>query len=145
MADVPTSLRSGQLERTDSIGMPSSSLNIPSHIRRNDSSSQLSDLGECPVCSKNLADLGPAAVQEDHVRTCLEGDGGPGLHQAGRYLVYKLPSESVLIGTECVICLEEFEKAVLVARLSCLCTFHNYCLLAWLQRGHSCPIHARDP
>ncbi len=44
----------------------------------------------CPVCSKNLADLGPTTVQEDHVRTCLEGDSGPGLHQSGRYLVYKV-------------------------------------------------------
>jgi len=130
--NVPGSLRLGHPERADGVDVPSSGLSIPSHLRRNDSSSQLSDLGECPVCSKNLADLGPAAVQEDHVRTCLEGDRGPGLHQSGRYLVYKLPQESVLVGTECVICLEEFEKATLVARLSCLCTFHNHCLLAWL-------------
>jgi hypothetical protein len=79
----------------------------------------------CPVCSQNLADLGSAAVQEDHVRTCLEGGAGAS-SQSARYLVYKLPVESALIGTECewactgtgmgltvsagVICLEEFLK-----------------------------------
>lgn len=54
----------------------------------------------CPVCSQNLADLGSAAVQEDHVRMCLEGGAGAS-SQAARYLVYKLPAESALIGTEC--------------------------------------------
>lgn len=65
----------------------------------------------CPVCNQNLADLGSAAVQEDHVRMCLEGGRtGPASPAAARYLVYKLPVESALIGTECVICLEEFLK-----------------------------------
>lgn len=108
-------------------------LTIPGHPSRGQSSSQLSDLSEyvfsffllslphsslrchtdgmtrCPVCSVNLADLGPVVEQESHVKTCL--DGGPGTTpQAAKYLVYKLPAESALIGLECVICLEEFAK-----------------------------------
>lgn len=56
----------------------------------------------CPVCSQNLAELGPPAVQEAHVKNCLDGPSdGPGVHQAGRYLVYKLPAGSALIGVEC--------------------------------------------
>ncbi|KAF8341512.1 uncharacterized protein EI90DRAFT_2905326, partial [Cantharellus anzutake] len=144
IANVPSPLRRGRSGGMESLQVSSSSLSLPGSSRRNDSSSQLSDLGECPVCTTNLADLGPASAQEDHVRTCLEGGSGHGTQQSGRYLVYKLPQESVLIGVECVICLEEFERGTLVARLSCLCTFHNHCLSAWLQRGRACPIHARD-
>lgn len=78
----------------------------------------------CPVCGANLADIGPGALQEAHVRNCLEGGTGTS-PQTAKYLVYKLPEESTLIGTECesivrrpshdllnhcegVICLEEF-------------------------------------
>ena len=57
------------------------------------------------------------------MKNCLEG--GSGTPQSAKYLVYRLPGESTLIGTECVICLEEFVKDSMVARLSCLCTFHN--------------------
>lgn len=127
----------------------------------------------CPVCNRNLDTLGSAAEQEIHVKTCLEGGGiSP---QTAKYLVYSLPPESTLIGIECkyspkltaashigvgVICLEEFLKGSMVARLSCLCSFHNSepalhvpccpthcyslaCLSSWLQRGKSCPVHAR--
>ncbi|KAG8736668.1 hypothetical protein FRC12_017505 [Ceratobasidium sp. 428] len=130
------------LRTPERIMIDAQSLLVPSHMRSQESS-QISDLADCPVCSQNLADLGSAAVQEDHVRMCLEGGAGAS-SQSARYLVYKLPAESALIGTECVICLEEFLKGSLVARLSCLCTFHNECLASWLQRGRSCPVHARD-
>ena len=58
------------------------------------------------------------------MKNCLEGGTGQP-PQTAKYLVYKLPAESSLIGTECVICLEEFVKGSTVARLSCLCSFHN--------------------
>ncbi|CAE6486675.1 unnamed protein product [Rhizoctonia solani] len=132
------------LRTPERIVVDTQSLLAPRHMRSQESS-QISDLADCPVCNQNLADLGSAAVQEDHVRMCLEGGrAGPASPTAARYLVYKLPAESALIGTECVICLEEFLKGSLVARLSCLCTFHNDCLASWLQRGRSCPVHARD-
>lgn len=83
----------------------------------------------CPVCGINLSDLGSAAAQEAHVKICLEGESGTS-PQTTRYLVYKLPGESRLIGTECkhlasvgltkaddamaigVICLEEFTEGI---------------------------------
>lgn len=71
----------------------------------------------CPVCNSSLADLGDASEQEDHVKNCLDGGSGT-TPQAAKYLVYKLPAESALIGVECVICLEEFAKGNLVPRLS---------------------------
>jgi hypothetical protein len=117
-------------------------LSVPNMSR--DTSSQLSDLAECPVCSQNLADLGSAANQEAHVRICLDG-GSDHSPQTAKYLVYRLPGESSLIGIECIICFEEFVEDSMVARLSCLCSFHKACLSSWLQRGNSCPLHMRDP
>ena len=65
---------------------------------------------------------------------------------------------------ECVICFEDFEPGVLLARLECLCKFHDDCLKRWWQAkassiaslptaagfgqgsesaggGFSCPVH----
>ncbi|KZW04274.1 hypothetical protein EXIGLDRAFT_786159 [Exidia glandulosa HHB12029] len=133
--------RNSSLER---IVLDQGHLTAPNYGR--DVSSQISDLADCPVCNTNLAELGPAPVQEAHVKNCLDGGAGGSRtpHAGAKYLVYRLPAESPLIGVECVICLEEFAKGSLIARLSCLCAFHNACLSAWLQRGRSCPVHARD-
>ncbi|KAL7410304.1 hypothetical protein BDY24DRAFT_400096 [Mrakia frigida] len=109
---------------------------------REGGSSVASDLAECPVCNRTLADFGGLVEQEAHVRACLE-DGGSSV-QAGRYLVYRLKPESSLVGVECVICLEEFLSGSKVARLNCLCSFHDHCLSSWLSRGRSCPVHARE-
>ncbi|KAK7049631.1 hypothetical protein VNI00_005662 [Paramarasmius palmivorus] len=111
-------MRANSMER---VFIDQERLTIPS---RGQSSSQLSDLAECPVCNRNLDRLGGAVEQEAHVKTCLEG-GSSTAPQSAKYLVYKLPAESALIGIECVICLEEFVKGSTVARLSCFCSFHN--------------------
>lgn len=119
-AAVPSGLsasRTGSLER---IFIDQRRLNIPSPTRAQ-SSSQLSDLAEyvpnaisvisikqpklnnyhrCPVCNISLSDLGPPHAQEGHVKHCLEGGTGT-IPQAAKYLVYTLPAESALIGTEC--------------------------------------------
>ncbi|KAI0650620.1 FYVE zinc finger-domain-containing protein [Trametes meyenii] len=140
-ATVPNGLHTSRTTSMERIFIDQRRLSIPSPTRAQ-SSSQLSDLAECPVCNTSLNDLGPAEVQEAHVKNCLEGGSGKA-PQSAKYLVYKLPAESALIGTECVICLEEFVQGSTVARLSCLCSFHNACLSSWLQRGRSCPVHAR--
>ncbi|KAH8106102.1 hypothetical protein BXZ70DRAFT_886506 [Cristinia sonorae] len=138
-AIVPNGLQGASSSSMERIFVDQRRLSIPSP--GNDTSSQISDLAECPVCNTSLGDIGPPHMQEAHVRSCLEGGGST--PQAAKYLVYNLPSESTLIGTECVICLDEFVTSSTVARLSCLCTFHNTCLTSWLQRGRSCPVHAR--
>lgn len=107
--------------------------------------SRASQLNECPVCNTSLALLGTQSAQETHVQTCLEtgGAGGAASVQAGRYLVYRLPAESPILGRECVICLEELDLGQMIARLPCLCFFHRNCIDSWLGRGRSCPTHAR--
>ncbi|KAG9034060.1 hypothetical protein FRB95_013829 [Tulasnella sp. JGI-2019a] len=125
-APVPPPLRRSSARSMEGLVISQSSLAIPGHSR--DASSVISDLADCPVCGTTLADVGTASEQETHVKSCLDGGGRTplgDLPQAGRYIVYKLPAESSLIGQECVICLEDFVKGSLVARMSCLCTFHN--------------------
>lgn len=141
-ASVPNGLHASRTNSMERIVVDQRRLQIPSPSRNGETSSQISDLADCPVCGVNLCDVGPASLQEAHVRNCLEG-GSSASPQTAKYLVYKLPKESALIGTECVICLEEFVEGCTVARLSCLCSFHNACLSSWLQRGRSCPVHAR--
>ncbi|KAF8558855.1 FYVE-domain-containing protein, partial [Imleria badia] len=117
-------------------------LMAPGQLTRQNSSSQLSDLADCPVCGTNLSAFEGPADQEAHVKSCLDG-GTRSAPQTVKYLVYELPAESALVGVECVICLEEFTRGSVVARLSCFCSFHNACLSSWLQRGRSCPVHTR--
>ena len=56
----------------------------------------------CPVCGANLSDFQSAIEQEAHVKSCLEGGAGAeSVSQPAKYLVYRLPGESLLVGTEC--------------------------------------------
>ncbi|KAG2152105.1 hypothetical protein BD769DRAFT_1623744 [Suillus cothurnatus] len=113
-ASLPTRFSGSTSSTMERIVVDQRRLMAPGQLHRQESSSQLSDLAECPVCSTSLADLGLPAEQEAHVKICLEGDAGT-TPQAAKYLVYKLPSESALLGVECAD----------VARLSCFCSFHN--------------------
>ncbi|KAG1892597.1 hypothetical protein F4604DRAFT_1672578 [Suillus subluteus] len=123
-ASLPTRFSGSTSSTMERIVVDQRRLMTPGQLHRQESSSQLSDLAECPVCGTSLADLGLPAEQEAHVKICLEGDAGT-TPQAAKYLVYKLPGESALLGVECVICLEEFTEGAVVARLSCFCSFHN--------------------
>lgn len=86
-------------------------------------SSELDDrfLIECPVCRTDLRQFGDDDMQAIHVATCLEGHStSPSFSGSSRHLgthlpiissrkVYRLQEGSPLIGSECVICFEEFE------------------------------------
>jgi hypothetical protein len=93
---------------------------------RQDSMSQISDLADCPVCGISLNDLGNTTAQEAHVKSCLDGpSGGPGINQAGKYLVYKLPAESTLIGVECTLNFSSFIHILTVYRCHMLGGIHQ--------------------
>lgn len=78
---------------------------------------------ECPVCERDLRTLPSDAACEAHIAACLER-GAPAANPT-RFLTSQLPADSPLIGSECIICMEEFEPADSVARLMCLCCFHQ--------------------
>ncbi|SPO27469.1 uncharacterized protein UTRI_10586 [Ustilago trichophora] len=139
--------------RTRSGGDPSSRSGVETRLDEDvlqstlappsDVSSRASELTECPVCSTSLSALGGTEEQEAHVRNCLENGGG-GSMQGGRYLVYKLPENSPIVGKECSICMEDFVANSTIARLPCLCFFHRGCIDSWFKRGRECPVHARS-
>ncbi|KAJ2746350.1 hypothetical protein GGI20_001410 [Coemansia sp. BCRC 34301] len=58
-----------------------------------------------------------------------------------KYVAYKLNGDTPLLGQECPICFEDFEPGQRVARLSCLCTYHVWCINDWTMRTPSCPVH----
>ncbi|KAJ2350584.1 hypothetical protein GGH91_000042 [Coemansia sp. RSA 2671] len=58
-----------------------------------------------------------------------------------KYVSYKLNGDTPLLGQECAICFEDFEPGQRVARLSCLCTYHVWCINEWTLRTPTCPVH----
>ncbi|KAI7847539.1 hypothetical protein BDC45DRAFT_525825 [Circinella umbellata] len=114
-----------------------------SSIRMQRSPSAQSIMMECPVCGKDLDEYdGSTNEQELHVQTCLNANTPVALSGI-RYVVYKLPSNSALMGQECVICLEEFVEGNTMARLNCFCTFHHACINSWFAKGKECPLHSQ--
>ncbi|KAI8989287.1 FYVE zinc finger-domain-containing protein [Pilobolus umbonatus] len=109
---------------------------VPFIMRRSDSSQSL--MNECPVCGYSLLGIS-GAEQEQHLHRCLN-IGSPPVHPP-RYIVYELSEDSTQIGDECPICFDEFEKGDKIARMLCLCSYHQHCLSSWLQRGKGCPVH----
>lgn len=106
------------------------------YMRRSDSSQSL--MNECPVCGFNFIGM-HKSEQEEHLQRCLN-IGSPPV-QSPRYIVYELSEDSSQIGDECPICFDEFQKGDKISRMICLCSYHQHCLSAWLQRGKGCPVH----
>jgi len=61
----------------------------------------------------------------------------------GEYHSFTLETE--LTG-ECGICYEEFELSQMVARLDCLCVYHQVCIKKWYKSSGEkrCPMHGED-
>ncbi|ORY07485.1 hypothetical protein K493DRAFT_101580 [Basidiobolus meristosporus CBS 931.73] len=88
--------------------------------------SQASLMNECPVCFASLASISmDRGAQEQHVQECLETREFSTSPRGSRYLNFKLKEDSNLLGQECPICFEEFELDETIARLTCLCTYHQ--------------------
>lgn len=102
-------------------------------------------LDECPVCYRPLRPLPTEEAREAHVMHCLEHGAPADVVPRTRYVVSQLAPDSALIGSECIICMEEFAVRDVVARLGCLCCFHRACIDAWLRKSAGCPTHARPP
>ena len=43
---------------------------------------------------------------------------------------------------ECSICMVEYEVGDKLARLECLCKFHQECIVGWFRRKRECPVHS---
>ncbi|KAL9115973.1 MAG: hypothetical protein Q9227_000341 [Pyrenula ochraceoflavens] len=42
---------------------------------------------------------------------------------------------------ECSICMVEYDVGDALARLECLCCFHESCIRSWFERKKECPVH----
>ncbi|KAJ3415098.1 hypothetical protein HDV05_005506 [Chytridiales sp. JEL 0842] len=100
-------------------------------------------MNECPVCQTSLDAFNDVETRETHVADCLRKVSvgrGVGMTISGnRYIAQTLKEE--LDGVECVICFNEFEAGQRVARLNCLCIYHESCIESWFQRSAHCPVH----
>lgn len=122
------------------------------------------DLNHCPVCGKNMKRR-TEVNKERHIQMCVtrsEFSGSPKQHRRNqnRMLIHTLPPDfrakerdtnnnstnnnlSELLA-ECTICFEDYEPGQNVARLECLCIYHERCIKDWFSRKGqgSCPVHA---
>lgn len=58
---------------------------------------------------------------------------------------YRATEKDCVDDAECTICLEEFEVGDAMARLECLCRFHERCIRSWWEgRPGRCPVHGHD-
>ncbi|KAI8923478.1 hypothetical protein BC831DRAFT_470839 [Entophlyctis helioformis] len=71
------------------------------------------------------------------------GASGRAVVKGNRYLVQVLDHD--MEDTECTICFEEFVKGQRIARLNCLCVFHEACIKEWFTNRtygkRMCPVH----
>ncbi|KAI9346117.1 hypothetical protein BDR26DRAFT_817957 [Obelidium mucronatum] len=91
---------------------------------------------ECPVCQHSLLKMKTAGEAEAHVAECLTRSS-PEI-SGNRYIVQTL-KESV--DAECVICFNDMVEGERVARLNCLCIYHEACIKSWFKKKSSCPVH----
>lgn len=122
----------------------------PRDITFESDAATVDDLSECPIYGMNLSQE-TEDVKENHISTCVrdQGFGSPhdgnfvGRRNHNRMLVYTLMNEPQCMD-ECVICLDDFHEGDKVARLECLCYFHNKCLKDWIKKKGccECPVHS---
>ncbi|CAO3592270.1 unnamed protein product [Absidia cylindrospora] len=97
----------------------------------------------CPVCGNHLDGYGSTEQQEQHVQSCLNAGFSSASLSATGYVLYQAPSDSTLLGQECIICFEEFAQGDTIARLGCLCSYHHSCIHGWFSLGKGCPVHSQ--
>jgi len=63
--------------------------------------------------------------------------------QPSDYLVSIIQHDTL---DECPICYEIFVKGIKIARLPCLCVYHQHCVEAWFRQkaARKCPLHGMD-
>jgi len=67
----------------------------------------------------------------------------PALRQPSDYLVQILPNDTQ---NECPICYEFMLKGNKIARLACLCVYHQHCIESWFKQktARKCPLHGME-
>jgi len=117
----------------------------------------------CPVCRRLLpppgAD-GDESAREAHIIDCISlrdptsapsssarrhSMGHPPPQSPVRMISFVATEKDCLAGDgnaqECSICMVEYDVGDQLARLECLCKFHQACITEWFGRKQECPLH----
>lgn len=125
----------------DSSSLPSSSNNL-SHSTRPRHTSEATTLGNSTLSLNNFLEtnrypsVNPATPETAPSRPFL----------SSRMICFAA-SQLDTIGedSECIICMEDFEEGVEMARLECLCKYHKKCIDGWFfKHPGRCPVHGQD-
>ena len=87
-----------------------------------------------------------------HVANCLSNNNRDRSISGNMYVIQELEGD---LDSECIICFEQFLEGIFafksneigqkIARLNCMCFYHQPCLEKWLSTPNygvrSCPIH----
>ncbi|TPX75968.1 hypothetical protein CcCBS67573_g02756 [Chytriomyces confervae] len=111
---------------------------IGEEARRQGSGMSDSVMLECPVCQKSLLRMQSKEEMEAHVASCLTKSVADVVVSGNRYIVQTLKEN---VEGECVICFNDMEIGERVARLNCLCLYHETCIKSWFKKKGACPVH----
>lgn len=120
---------------------------------------QIPEEDECPICHRELPSRelpNFEDLRESHIESCIiaHSSYNPSSGASGRssqatrrtgMFPYLATEKDCVDSAECTICLEEYEVGVAMARLECLCRFHQACISAWfVDHPGRCPVHQHD-
>ncbi|XP_071089543.1 E3 ubiquitin-protein ligase RNF103-like [Haliotis cracherodii] len=87
-----------------------------------------------PPSLDNLTNQHPSHPEKTLTCTCK-------LSGPDKSLIDPYYPEGFLPATQCVICLDDYRFGVMLCGLPCLHTFHEDCIVRWLNKGHHyCPM-----
>ncbi|KAF2274389.1 FYVE-domain-containing protein [Westerdykella ornata] len=108
----------------------------------------------CPVCFRpipSIVSIGDAVLDEqeidrrraEHIQSCLETHSQSPPANIRSLLTYTATEKDCANSEECVICFEEYAVGDKLARMVCLCRFHEHCIRSWWERKDpgNCPVH----
>ena len=127
----------------------------------------------CPICRRALPPVGPSGdetARERHIMDCISSrdptytspqpSSSSGIQHLQSPPTSSAPPPPVYLlrfpatekdctaedgsQQECSICMVEYEVGEKLARLECLCKFHEECITGWFRRKRECPVHKRD-
>jgi len=136
---VPQASRYPELPGSSSLPMSS---NTFSHSTRPRHTSEATTLGNPAVLVDDLQETGRNLSANP-----VTPEAAPSRPFLSSRMICFAASQMDAVGedSECIICMEDFEQGVEMARLECLCKYHKTCIDGWFfKHPGRCPVHGQD-